>query len=112
MAQEDIDMSKLKIERGASKLRWVQLKINVEESIAADLELMCKWSDNDRKYVVNELLRFALSQSGDFQKYKSELESVPTGGATDQSRADEAPKTVPDSAPTPVNTPVVTTGRQ
>jgi hypothetical protein len=105
-------MSKLKIERGASKLRWVLLKTNIEESIAAELELMCKWSDNDRKYVVNELLRFALAQSGDFQKYKLELQSVSTGTAADQSRADGAPKTAPDRAQRPAGTPVVATGRQ
>ena len=105
-------MSKLKIERGASKLRWVLLKTNIEESIAGDLDLLCKWSDNDRKYVVNELLRFALSQSGDFQKYKSEMQNVSSGTAGDQGRANEVPKTVPDSAPRPVSTPVVATGRQ
>lgn len=105
-------MSKLKIERGASKLRWVLLKTNIEESIAADLDLMCKWSDNDRKYVVNELLRFALAQSGDFQKYKLELQSVFTGVAADQIPADVAVKTVPDSAPKPASISSVATGRQ
>jgi len=105
-------MSKLKIERGASKLRWVLLKTNIEESIAADLELMCKWSDNDRKYVVNELLRFALAQSGDFQKYKLELQSVSTGTAANQSRADGAVKTVPDSTPKLASISSVATGRQ
>lgn len=64
---------------------------------------MCKWSDNDRKYVVNELLRFALAQSGDFQKYKSELQSASTRTAADQSRADGAVKAVPDSAPKPAS---------
>ena len=36
---------------------------------------MCEWPNNDRKYVVNELLRFALTQSEDFQKHKAELET-------------------------------------
>ena len=33
---------------------------------------MAEWSDNDQNYIVNELLRFALSQEEDFQKYKAE----------------------------------------
>ena len=105
-------MSKLKIERGASKVRWILLKTNIEESIAEDLELMCNWSDNDRKYVVNELLRFALSQSGDFQKYKSELQSASAGTANDQGRPHASAKTVPDSAPKPAGISSVAAGRQ
>ena len=65
-------MSKLKIEHGASKVNWVLLKANIEESIAVDIDRMCEWSNNDRKYVVNELLRFALTQSEDFQKHKAD----------------------------------------
>jgi len=68
-------MSKLKIEHGASKVRWVLLKTNIEESIANELDLMCEWSENERKYIVNELLRFGLAQSEGFQKYKTERES-------------------------------------
>ena len=67
-------MSKLKIEHGASKIHWVLLKTNIEESIASELDLMCQWSENDRKYVVNELLRFALAQPEEFQEYKTERE--------------------------------------
>lgn len=67
-------MSKLKIEHGASKVKWVLLKTNIEESIADEIDLMCQWSENDRKYIVSELLRFALRQSEEFQKYKAERE--------------------------------------
>ncbi|MHB1936789.1 MAG: hypothetical protein ACYCOR_09395 [Acidobacteriaceae bacterium] len=66
-------MSKLKIEHGASKVNLVLLKTNIEDSISQDIELMSTWSDNDRKYIVNELLRFALAQEEDFQKYKSSV---------------------------------------
>src|SRR5689334_677647 len=72
-------MSKLKIEHGASKVRWALLKTNIEESLANDIDLMCKWSENDRKYVVNELLQFAINQAEDFQKYKAELGTSATG---------------------------------
>ena len=70
-------MSRLKIEHGASKVRWTLLKINIEESLANDIDLMCQWSQNDRKYVVNELLRFAMAQAEDFQKHKAEQTAAP-----------------------------------
>jgi hypothetical protein len=98
-------MNKLKIERGASKLRWVLLKTNIEEAIAVNIDLMCKWSDNDRKYIINELLRFALSQSADFQKYKSELESASSGLADDKYRVQENPNPVPDMTSNSNSTP-------
>lgn len=63
-------MSGLKIEHGASKTRWVLLKTTIEEQLAADIDALCRWSENDRKYVVNELLRFAIMQAEEFQKYK------------------------------------------
>ncbi len=65
-------MSKLKIEKGASKVRRASLKATIDGSVADDLELMCEWSENDTSYLVNLLLGFALAQSEDFQKYKTE----------------------------------------
>ena len=59
-------MSKLKIEHGASKINWLQLKTNIEESISQEIDLLCEWSENERKYIINELLRFALTQDEDF----------------------------------------------
>lgn len=91
-------MSKLKIEHGASKVRWVPLKTNIEASIASELDLMCQWSENDRKYIVNELLRFALAQSEEFQKYKTERESNPSKSASETKPL--APATKPASVPT------------
>ena len=71
-------MSKLRIEHGASKINWVLLKTNIEESISHDIDLMCEWSENDRKYVVNELLRFGLTQSEEFQKHKATRDAKPS----------------------------------
>lgn len=76
-------MSKLRIEHGASKITWVQLNTNIEESIAAEIDLLCGWSENDRRYIINELLRFGLSQEEDFQKYKAEQHAkAPTKNAS------------------------------
>jgi hypothetical protein len=64
-------MSKLKIERGASKIRRAPLKATIDGSVADDLELMCEWSENESSYLVNLLLGFAIAQSEEFQKYKA-----------------------------------------
>lgn len=76
-------MSKLRIEKGASRIRRVPLKTTIDGTVADDIELLCKWSENETSYVVNHLLRFALSQSEDFQQYKESLEN---GGVAEAGR--------------------------
>lgn len=71
-------MSKLKIEKGASKVRRAPLKVTIDGTVADDLELMCEWSENDSSYVVNLLIGFAIAQSEDFQKYKAERAAAPS----------------------------------
>ena len=66
-------MSKFKIEHGASKVNLVLLKTSIEDSISQDIDLLSNWSNNDRKFIVNELLRFALTQEEDFLKHKVSL---------------------------------------
>ena len=66
-------MGKFKIEKGASRIARVKLQATIDESIAADLSLMCEWSNNDKNYVVNELLRFAVSEDSEFQAQAIEL---------------------------------------
>jgi len=75
-------MSKLKIEKGASKVRRAPLKATIDGSVADDLALMCEWSENDTSYLVNLLLGFAIAQSEDFQKYKAERIASPTREST------------------------------
>ncbi len=70
-------MTKLRIEHGASKSRWVVLKTTIEEQTSTDIDLLCQWSENDRRYVVNELLRFALVNAEDFQQHKATAQSGP-----------------------------------
>jgi single-stranded DNA-specific DHH superfamily exonuclease len=64
-------MSRLRIEHGASKVNLVLLKTNIEDTIAEDIDRMAEWSNNERRYIVNELLRFAIAQAEDFQQYKA-----------------------------------------
>ena len=89
-------MSKLKIEHGASKINLVLLKTNIEDGISSDIDLMCQWSNNDRKYIVNELLRFALAQDEDFLKYKAGLASGPARSPVNTRPAQAAGKVMPD----------------
>ncbi len=65
-------MSRLKIEKGASKVRRAPLKVTIDGTVSDDLELMCQWSENDSSYLVNLLLGFAIAQSEEFQRYKAE----------------------------------------
>jgi hypothetical protein len=82
-------MSKLKIERGASRVRRVALKTTVDGTVADDIELMCEWSENETSYVVTELLRFALAQSDEFQAHKQSRERRPEM----EPKADVSPRT-------------------
>ncbi|MHB1958327.1 MAG: hypothetical protein ACYCO5_04775 [Acidobacteriaceae bacterium] len=66
-------MTKLKIDKGASKVRRVPLKTTIDGTVADDLALMARWSENELSYLVNHLLRFALNQTQEFQQYKQSL---------------------------------------
>ena len=104
-------MSRFKIEHGASKVNLVLLKTNIEYTIAQDIDLMAAWSDNDRKYIVNELLRFALTQEEEFLKYKASVAANaqrPAGGTKSaptpmKPASDIAPKPEPPSSSTAVH---------
>jgi hypothetical protein len=64
-------MSKLKLEHGVSRIRRAKLQSSIDQTIADDIELLAQWSNNETNFVVNELLRFALTLEEDFQKYKA-----------------------------------------
>jgi hypothetical protein len=91
-------MSKLKIEKGASKVRRAPLKATIDNAVADDLELMCEWSENESSYLVNLLLGFAIAQSEDFQKYKAERLAAPLPARTDTKTATEPARKILPSA--------------
>jgi hypothetical protein len=105
-------MSRLKIEHGASKVRWTLLKTNIEESLASDIDLLCQWSNNDRRYVVNELLRFGLMQSEDFQKYKAERTPPAPQARTSFEATASSAKSVSSSVGKPDNAAKAFAGRE
>jgi hypothetical protein len=102
-------MGKVKIEHGVSRIRRTKLQSSIDQTIASDIELLAQWSDNETNYIVNELLRFALTQEEDFLKYKASLAtntSRPITGARqlpspNKPGADPAAKTDPTSVNRP-----------
>jgi hypothetical protein len=64
-------MSKLKLEHGVSRIRRAKLQSSIDQTVANDIELLAEWSNNETNYVINELLRFALANEEEFQKYKA-----------------------------------------
>src|SRR5579883_1840031 len=81
-------MSRLKLMHGVSRIRRAKLQSSIDQTVADDIELLAQWSNNEPNYVINELLRFALTQEEDFQKYKT---TVPANSAQPASN----PKAVP-----------------
>jgi hypothetical protein len=84
-------MSKLKLEHGISRIRRAKLQSSIDQTVADDIELLAEWSNNEPNYVINELLRFALTQEEEFQRHKA-------SSATTSARTTAPIK----SAPTPI----------
>ena len=90
-------MSKLKIEPGVSRIKRAKLQSSIDQTIARDIELMAQWSDNEPNYIVNELLRFAIAQAEEFQKYKVGLPTNTVDRNRDAASVPGATKIVPVS---------------
>jgi len=86
-------MSKLKLEHGVSRIRRAKLQSSIDQTVADDIELLAQWSNNETNYVINELLRFALAQEEEFQKYKGSSASTSTRSTV-----------VPKPSPAPIKT--------
>ena len=91
-------MSKLKLEHGVSRIRRAKLQSSIDQTVADDIELLAEWSDNETNYVINELLRFALTQEEDFQKYRASSTANPAS-STKPASVPMKPGTEPASKP-------------
>jgi hypothetical protein len=75
-------MSRFKINRNNNREEKQLLQAKLDASLVEDVNLLSKWSGNEKNYVIAELLRYALSQESDFQAYKQTLgKQPPTAGA-------------------------------
>ena len=105
-------MSKLKIEHGVSKTERVKLQVSVDQSVSTDIELLAKWSNNEKNYLVNELLRFALEQTTDFQQHKATLGQGKSVAPVVASVAAPVSSSKPMSVPTSSTSKGITTPAQ
>ena len=94
-------MGKMKIEHGVSRIRRTKLQSSIDQTVASDIELMAQWSDNETNYIVNELLRFALTQEEDFLKYKAGLAATPAPSTVNPKPAPSQAKLAPDAVAKP-----------
>lgn len=88
-------MSRLKLEHGVSRVQRTKLQTSIDQTIADDIEMLAEWSNNETNYVVNELLRFALTQEEEFQNHKA---SAPTNPARVSHTAKSAATTIKPSS--------------
>ena len=95
-------MSKLKLEHGVSRIRRAKLQSSIDQTVVDDIELLAQWSNNETNYVVNELLRFALTQEEDFQKYKASSAANAARSASSAKPAPTSIKSESESAAKPV----------
>lgn len=71
-------MARFKINRVNNKEEKQVLQVKLEASLVEEVNLLCKWSGNEKTFVVAELLRYALRQEIDFQRYKQTLAKEPS----------------------------------
>ena len=77
-------MARFKIVRNTNAEQTCLLQAKLNKSLVDDINLLSKWSGNEKSYVISELLRFALSMETDFQAYKQSLstrDAATTDGA-------------------------------
>ena len=91
-------MSKFKIDHSGSRVRQAKIQTSIDQSIADDIQLMDEWSDNEPKYIINQLLRFALAQEEDFQKYKASSTASVTQSVVNSKAAPTSIKTATEPA--------------
>ncbi len=94
-------MSKLKLEHGVSRIRRAKLQSSIDQTVVDDIELLAEWSNNETNYVVNELLRFALTQEEDFQKHKASSTANAARPASGPKATPNLNKSASDSSPKP-----------
>ena len=76
-------MGRFRITRNNNKEEKQLLQAKLDSSLIEEVNLLCKWSGNEKNCVIAELLRYALSQESEFQKYKQSLpRAAPTEPTT------------------------------
>ena len=63
-------MPRFKLNRNSETEEKQLFQAKLPKSLIHEINLMVKWSGNEKNYVTAELFRYALSQESDFQQYK------------------------------------------
>lgn len=100
-------MSRFKIDHSASRIRQAKIQASIDQSIADDIQLMAEWSDNEPKYIINQLLRFALTQEEDFLKFKAGRPANPLR-TSQGARSATAPNNSASGPPSKSDSPSIT----
>ncbi len=74
-------MPRFKLNRNSETEEKQLFQAKLPKSLIQEINLMVKWSGNEKNYVTAELFRYALSQENDFQQYKRSL-AGPNGSST------------------------------
>ncbi len=88
-------MGRFKITRNNTKEQKQLLQAKLETSLVEDVNLLCRWSGNEKNYVIAELLRYALSQESEFQEYKRSQQQQVSGATPTPVIGAELPKREP-----------------
>lgn len=97
-------MNRLKLIHGVSRIRRAKLQSSIDQTVADDIELLAQWSNNETNYVINELLRFALTQEEGFQKYKATTTSDSAQPASNPKATPVSIRNASDAATRPDST--------
>ena len=63
-------MPRFKLNRNSETEEKQLFQAKLPKSLIQEINLMVKWSGNEKNYVAAELFRYALGQESDFQQYK------------------------------------------
>jgi len=85
-------MGRFRINRNNAKEQKQLLQAKLETTLVEDVNLLCKWSGNEKNYVIAELLRYALSQESEFQDYKRSLQQHGSAASLAPAITAEMPK--------------------
>ncbi len=75
-------MPRFKLTRNNETEEKQLFQAKLPKTLIQEINLMVKWSGNEKNYVAAELFRYALSQESDFQQYKRSLAG--TNGASNK----------------------------
>ena len=77
-------MTRFKLTRNTEAEAKELFQVKLPKTLVSDVNLMVSWAKRDRTDVVAEMLRFALGQEAEFQKYKKTISSASPGGSAEE----------------------------